>query len=428
MAIHAIDVIFLARLGAEELAAASLAIAIFGTLTWALSGLTGTVAALISAELGRRKHAVREVRRSTRMGLWLALACSIFGMAICLFGERFMLWAGQDPEISDMAGRYLAILIWAMPTMIAANVLRMFVSALGRPIFATIITAIGIVVNGIGNYALIFGNLGMPALGLEGAAIATVIGSTAMFLAYVLAIELDRNLRRYYLWGRIWRFEWERFAEIFRIGLPVAVTIIAEAAFFSGAAFLMGLFGPNELAGHTLALNLAAFAFQVPFAIGQAATIRVGFHYGAKNLPAIGLAGWAAIACGAGFMLTTATAMLFAPLVLLSIYVDVGAASNSALVGLALQYLVIAAAFQLFDGIQAVGMGALRGLQDTRVPMAYALFGYWVPGLGACLWLGFRTPLEGTGVWIGLAIGLIVVAGLMLWRWSRRERLGLLPV
>jgi MATE family multidrug resistance protein len=126
-------------------------------------------------------------------------------------------------------------------------------------------------------------------------------------------------------------------------------------------------------------------------------------------------------------MLTTAAAMLFVPLVLLSIYVDVGAPSNAALVALALRYLMIAAAFQLFDGIQAVGMGALRGLQDTRVPMAYALFGYWVPGLACAIALGFYTPLEGIGVWIGLAVGLIFVAGLMLWRWSRREKLGLVP-
>ncbi len=117
--------------------------------------------------------------------------------------------------------------------------------------------------------------------------------------------------------------------------------------------------------------------------------------------------------------------MLFVPHLLLSVYVDVDAPANAALVGFAVHYMVVAAAFQLFDGIQAVSMGALRGLQDTRMPMAYALFGYWVPGLACCLWLGFWTPLQGTGVWIGLAVGLVVVAGLMLWRWSQRERLRL---
>lgn len=428
MATHAVDVIFLARLGEEALAASSLGIALFGLVVWSLSGLTGSVAALIAAELGRRRHAVREVRRSTRMALWLALVSSLAGMAICLSGESLMELTGQNPYISRRAGDYLAILLWAMPFMIMANVLRSFVSALGKPIYATLITALGVVVNCIGNYALIFGNLGAPALGLEGAAISTIIASAAVFGAYVLAIQHNRNLRRYFIWGRFWRPEWQRFRDILRIGAPVAVTIVAEAGLFSGAAFLMGRIGASELAGHTLALNLAAFAFQVPFAIGQAAAIRVGYHYGANNPPAIRMAGWAAIVSGAFFMSFTACAMLLMPGLLLSAYVDVTDPANAVLLSFAMQYIVVAAAFQLFDGIQAVAMGALRGLQDTRVPMGFALFGYWVPGLGASLFLGFATPLEGTGVWIGLLVGLLVVAALMLHRWSRREQLGLVAM
>jgi len=427
MATHATDVIFVAKLGDEALAAASLSIAVFGVTVWSLSGFTGAVAALIAAELGRRKHAVREVRRSTRMALWLAVLCSAAGMVVCAQGQRLMLLTGQDPVISARAGEYLAILLWAMPGMILANVLRSFVSALGRPIYATAITGLGVIVNCLGNYVLVFGNFGAPEMGLDGSALATVIASLIIFGAYVLAIQRNRILRRYHIWGRFWRPEWQRFRDIVRIGAPVAVTVVAEGGFFSGAAFLMGLIGSSELAGHTLALNLAAFAFQVPFAIGQAAAIRVGYHYGAKNLPAIGLAGWAAVLSGTALMSVSAAAFLFIPHVLLSLYVDVNAPANAALVAFAVRYMMVAAAFQLFDGLQAVAMGALRGLQDTRIPMAFALFGYWVPGLGCSLFLGFWTPLQGTGVWIGLAVGLVVVAGLMLWRWNRRERLGLLP-
>ncbi|HTN15809.1 MAG TPA: MATE family efflux transporter [Sphingomonadaceae bacterium] len=427
MATHAIDVIFVARLGEEELAATSLAIAIYGVLVWSLSGLTGSVAALIAAELGRRKHAVREVRRSTRMAMWLAIASSAVGMILCAQGDALMRLTGQSPAIAALADQYLDLLLWAMPCTIMANVLRTFVSALGRPVYATLITGLGVVVNGIGNYILIFGNFGAPALGLEGAAIATIFASVFAFAAYVVAIQQNRILRRYYIWGRFWRTEWQRLAEIVKIGTPVAITVIAEAGFFSGAAFLMGRIGPAELAAHTLALNLASFTFQVPFAIGQAAAIRVGFHYGARNLQAIGLSGWAAVASGTFFMAIAAAAMLLGPSLLLSIYVDVDNPANATMVGFAASYMVVAAAFQLVDGIQAVAMGALRGLQDTRLPMAYAIFGYWVPGLGCSLLLGFYTPLEGIGVWIGLAVGLVVVAVLMLRRWMRRERLGLLP-
>ena len=428
MMVHTIDVIFVARLGEVPLAASSLSISIFGLLMWCFSGLTGAVAPLIAAELGRRKHAVREVRRSVRMALWLAVLSGLAGMAVSAFGEEIMLASGQDPVVALAAGGFLGILLWAMIPMIIASVLRTFVAALGRPIFATTITALAIFVNALGNYAFVFGNLGAPAMGLEGSALSSVLTSVAMVAAYVIAIAADRRLRRYHIFGRWWRAEWSRLAEILKIGTPIAFTILAEAGLFSGAAFLMGWIGPAELAGHTVALQVAALAFQVPFGIGQAATIRVGYHFGAGDRAGIGRAGWSALALSAGFMAVTASAMLLMPHTILSLYVDPSAAANSAMVGFAVQYMIVAAAFQLFDGAQAVAAGALRGLQDTQVPMAIAIFGYWLPGMGTAMWLGFRTPLEGTGVWIGLAVGLVVVAGLLLWRWRARERLGLLPV
>lgn len=427
MLVYAIDVIFVARLGERELAASSLSIALFGLLMWCFSGLTGMVAALIAAELGRRRHAVREVRRSARMALWLALVCGLVGMTVCFFGREIMLLTGQDRAIAELAGGFLRVIMWAMVPMIFANVLRSVVSALGRPIFATAITALAIGVAALGNYAFVFGNLGAPALGLEGSALASVLTALFMLASYVVAIRGDRRLRRYCLFGNWWRAEWQRLHELVRTGLPVAGTIVAEAGLFSGAAFLMGLIGPSQLAGHTIALQVAALAFQVPFGIGQAATIRVGYHYGARDLGAIGRAGWVAIMTGTGFMALTASLMLFAPELVLGIYVDTDAAANAALMGFAVQFMLVAAAFQLFDGLQAVAAGALRGLQDTRVPMLIALFGYWVPGFGTAVGLGFFTPLAGLGVWIGLMVGLVVVALLMLQRWSRRDRLGLLP-
>jgi len=427
MLVYAMDVIFVARLGEESLAASSLSISLFGLLMWSFSGLTGMVAALIAAERGRRRHAVREVRRSARMALWLALACGLVGMAICWNGHAIMLLTGQQPRVAELAGQFLRVIMWAMVPMVFANVLRNVVSALGRPIFATAITALAIGVSALANYAFVFGHLGMPALGLEGSALASVLTALFSLAAYVVAIYADRGLRRYRLFGNWWRAEWSRLRELTVKGLPVALTILAEAGLFSGAAFLMGLIGPSQLAGHTIALQVAALAFQIPFGIGQATTIRVGYHYGAGDKAAVGRAGWVAIVAGTGFMALTAAIMLFAPKLVLGIYVDTDAAKNAALVGFAVQFMVVAAAFQLFDGMQAVGAGALRGLQDTRMPMLFALFGYWVPGLGTSIALGFFTPLAGLGIWIGLAVGLIVVALLMLQRWGRRARLGLLP-
>src|SRR5690606_20865857 len=221
MLVYAIDVIFVARLGEEALAASSLSIALFGLMMWCFSGLTGMVAALIAAELGRRRHAVREVRRSTRMGLWLGLACGLLGMVVCWFGREIMLFTGQDPEISELAGGFMRVIMWAMVPMVFANVLRSVVSALGRPLFATAITALAIGVAALANYAFVFGRLGAPALGLEGSALASVLTAVFMLAAYVVAIQFDRRMRRYRLFGNWWRSEWSRFRELLRTGVPV---------------------------------------------------------------------------------------------------------------------------------------------------------------------------------------------------------------
>ena len=188
MLVYALDVIFVARLGEEALAASSLSISLFGLMMWCFSGLTAACAPLIAAELGKRAHAVREVRRSVRMAMWLAVACGLVGMAVCLAGEQIMLFTGQDPAISARAGDFLAILMFAMIPSILSNVLRTFVSALGRPFFATLITLLAIFVNGFGNYALVFGHFGAPALGLEGSALSSILTSLAVLTAYVVAI------------------------------------------------------------------------------------------------------------------------------------------------------------------------------------------------------------------------------------------------
>ena len=424
MLVYAIDVIFVARMGQDVLAASSLSVALFGLVAWSLSGLTGAVAPLVAAELGQRAHAVREVRISVRMALWLALFASLIGMAICALGEPLMLATGQDPAVAARAGQFLAILMLALPPMIAGNVLRAFVSALGRPLFATAITALAILVNSLGNYAFVFGHLGAPALGLEGSALSSVITSTVTLGAYVMLIRADRRLRRYHLFGRLWRPDWQRFRQLLRIGLPISATILAEAGLFSAAAFLMGVIGKAELAGHTVALQIAALTFQVPFGIGQAATIRVGYHFGAGDRAGVTRAGWVAIVAAILISSISSSLMLFTPQLMLSLYVEVGAPANAAMVAFAVQYMVVAAAFQLFDGVQAVAAGALRGLQDTRVPMLVAIAAYWIPGAAASFGLGLLTPLAGIGVWLGLLIALGCVA-VLLWRWSRRERLGL---
>jgi len=274
---------------------------------------------------------------------------------------------------------------------------------------------------------LVFGHLGMPPLGLLGSPLASFITACITVLAYCIAIRSDRRMRRMHIFGRWWRPEWSRMRQIVALGLPIALTLMAEGGLFSSAAFLMGLIGEAQLAAHTVALQIAAIFFQVPFGIGQAATIRVGYHYGARDRAAIGRAGWAALLIGLAFVGVSAGAMLIAPRQIMSLYIDMDAPANAALIGFALQYLVVAAAFQLVDGAQAVAAGVLRGIQDTRVPAAIAIVSYWLSGFVIAYWLGLHTSLSGLGVWIGLAVGLTVAAVLLLIRWAARARFGLLP-
>ncbi|MGB7420239.1 MAG: MATE family efflux transporter [Erythrobacter sp.] len=425
MLTYAIDVIFIARLSEDSLAASTLAVSVFGMVLWALTALTGAVAPLIAEAIGARARTPRPVRRAVRMALWLAVLTGIVGMGLCLLLVPIMRLTAQPPALIPLAEEYNTIIILSMVPMLLAGVLRNFVSALGRPIFATIITALGIGVNALANYAFIFGNLGAPELGLAGAAIATNITALATLAAYVVAIYADPAMARYRVFYRLWRADWVRFRQIARLGTPIALTVTAEAGIFATAPFLMGQFGAAQVAGHAIALQLAALAFQVPFGVGQAVTIRVGYFFGARDPVGVHRAGWTALALSTAFMSLTAGAMVLAPEKLVSIYVDPDIPANAALVRFALSYLVLAAMFQLVDGVQAVAAGALRGLQDTRVPMWIAIFSYWVPGIGTALALGFLTPLEGVGVWIGLATGLAFAAVLLLRRWMMREQLGL---
>ena len=227
MLTYAIDVIFIARLGEAQLAASALAIALFGLVMWALSGLTGAVAPVASAELGERAPALRPVRRTVRMAMWLALISGIGGMGLCLLLGPLMRATGQETAIIGMALEYNTILVFSMVPMLFNNVLRSFVSTLDRPIFATAITAGGIFVNALANYAFIFGNFGAPELGLRGAAVATIITSLVTLATYVIAIRLDPRLHRYRIFGRWWSPDWGRFWHITRIGtqLPIVFRV-----------------------------------------------------------------------------------------------------------------------------------------------------------------------------------------------------------
>lgn len=209
-----------------------------------------------------------------------------------------------------------------------------------------------------------------------------------------------------------------------RLGAPIGFAFAFEGLVFAAAAYLMGLIDAASLAGHAIALQIAAVTFMVPWGLSQAATVRVGRALGARDESGIARAGWTAWLLGVAFMTAAAIVMWSLPHALVGLFLE-PEAMNSRVAMLAAQFLLIAAIFQIFDGAQVVGAGMLRGLHDTRVPMQFAFVGYWVLGIGLGVWLAFFRGWEGAGIWTGLAAGLAAVAVLMLWRWVRRERLGL---
>ena len=424
--IQATDVVLLGWLGSKELAAAALGLSLsFGMILFALGVLTATSPMMASA-LGERSNAVRDVRRTFRQGLWAAALMTVPTLIVLWNAEKVILAFGQDRELARLGGWFLRGYMWVIPTWMLFQVMRNFVSALERPGWVLAISTAGIPLNAIGSWALIFGHLGLPKLGLIGGGIGSSIVWLAMATALAIVVLTDRQFRRFHLFGRFWRPDWPRFRQLFRLGGPIGLTMGFEGAVFSAAAYLMGLFGAPSVAAHQIALQIAATTFMVPLALGQATTVRVGLAYGRRDRDGISLAGWTAFALSTAFMTVMATLMFIFPRDLITLFLE-DTPENATVIDLGVSFLRIAALFQIVDGWQVVAAGMLRGIHDTRVPMVFALFGYWAIGLGVGIALAFALDWRGVGIWSGLAAGLGVVSLLMLWRWSRRDRLGLLP-
>lgn len=423
--INATDLVLLGRLNADALAAGSLAFNLYIPLLVFGIGLLAAVSPLVAAERGARRHSVREVRRTVRQGLWHGVTLAIPCWLILWHAPDLLLMLGQAPDLAAAAGRFVRIIMWSLLPIFWFFVLRNFISAIERPNWAAAVLFAQVGMNAGLGWALIFGNFGAPKLGLDGAAIASALANLFVFLALAAVVAFVKPFRRYRIFGRWWRADWPRYRQVASIGLPIAITLLFEVAVFAAAVFIMGLIGRDEIAAHAIALQIAAFTFMVPLGLAQAATVRVGLAYGAQDNAGINRAGWVALALGTGFMAVMALMLILFPRPLIGIFIDIADTRNATVVALAVQFMGIAALFQVVDGAQAVGAGVLRGLQDTRWPMIFAAFGYWVVGIGVGVALAFPLGLVGLGVWIGLASGLAVVAVLMVWRWMRREALGL---
>lgn len=425
LALTTTNLVMVGELGSQAFAAVTLSNNLFFFFAIIGLGVVTAVAPMVARALGASKDAGDDVRRTVQQGLWAALIVSIPGLICLLNSKAIMLMLGQDPAISAQASHYLNGLAWSLPPFIGYIALRSAAAAMGHPRAALWAALAGIIINAVLAWCLTFGHFGMPALGPQGAGIATAIATWSLFLLLAASLAYGRRFRRYRLFHRFGQPDFERLLHIFRLGIPIAITLTFEVAVFNAAAFLMGHIGETDLAAHGIAIQIASVSFMVPLGLGQTATVRVGRAYGARDARAITRSGWTAYALGVGFMCATATLMLVAPHLLIGSFIDLHDPANAEVVSRAALFLIFAGLFQIADGAQVVAVGMLRGLHDTMVPMLFAAIGYWVAGLPLGILLAFYCGFGGPGIWIGLVSGLSAVALLLTGRWMLRDRLKL---
>jgi len=425
--IHATDVFLLGKLGHSALAAGALATNLVMAVSFFGMGLLTACAPMIASEIGRRSSSIRDVRRTVRQGLWMAISFCVPVWCTLWFAQDIFLALGQHPPLAEGAAQMVRTLMWSLLPFLGIIVLRCFISAKERPVWTLVVGVVGVIANAVLNYGLILGKFGLPQMGLVGAGIGTSIVNLLMFAMLAVVVIRHPAFRRYRLFGNFWRADWPRYRAIWKLGAPIGLMMGFEASVFTAAVFLMGLISTAAVAAHSVALQIASLAFMVPLGIAQAITVRVGMGYGRRDPEAIRRSGWTGFVVAVAFMAATAIVMWIFPRPLIGLFVDVSAPGGAAVMELAVTYLAVAAIFQIVDGAQVAGAGMLRGLHDTRVPMIIALFGYWGIGIGVGAWLAFRVGWGGVGIWTGLATGLGIVAVLMLIRWLMRYRLGLVP-
>jgi MATE family multidrug resistance protein len=414
MAILATDTVMLGHYSKEALAGGALGNIIY-FMVWLLgSGMPMAVSPVIAHVQGRHLGSTkprdrREVRIAVRMGLWSVVLSSLPLLSVLFFTHPLLLFFRQEPRLAANATAFASALAFGLPFALGFQVLRSFSTALSRAVPPMVVMALAILWNAGFDYALIFGHFGFPKMGLYGAGIASASSNIFSFVAMLAICLTVPVLKRYRILHRLTHAQWTCFAELFRLGLPIGITMLFEVALFNGAALVIGTFGLASLAAHQIAITIPSLTFMVPLGIGQAATVRVGLAAGAGDGIAARRAGFTAIAMAAAFMCFMALVLLLWPRTIATLWLpDIPA--NADVLAFAVSFLHVAAAFQLVDGMQVTASLSLRGLKDARGPMWLAGASYWLAGAPVGLALAYWGQLQGFGIWLGLAFGLLVAA------------------
>lgn len=415
-AIGLTDTVMLGWYGVEALAAVTLGSTYFFSIFLLGSGFAFAVMPMVAAAAGAGED--RQIRRSTRMGLWLSLLYGALAMPLLWWSEPILLLLGQKPQVAHDAAEYLRIAGWAIFPALLYMVAKSYLAALERTQIVLWMSVFGAVLNALVNYALIFGNWGAPELGVTGAALASVVTNGVSFvlvLAYALRVLPEHELLKNFQ-----RPDWEMLGKVLRMGAPIGLTTVAESSLFAASAMMMGWLGTVPLAAHGIAVSLGGLAFMAHLGLSNAATIRAGNAFGRGDRAHMALGAKVVTVMSLAFSVLGVAAFLLLPEWLISLFLDPADPQKEQIVLIGVGLLAMAALFQLMDGMQVVALGLLRGVQDTAVPLVIAVVSYWAVGIPASYVMGFVLGWGGVGVWVGLVAGLTTAGVFLMWRfWGR---------
>ena len=416
MSMGIVDTIMVGRLpdSAVAIGATGLGQSLYHSIAIFGGGLLLGLDTFVSQAYGRKD--LNDARLSLVNGLFLAGALTPILMLIVLCWPPLMQHFGISAELVEPMRPFLRALNWGTLPLLAYFALRRYLQAVNVviPIMFALISAN--IVNLVGDWALIYGHLGLPAMGITGSGWATCVARIYMagvLVVTLLWVESKRSLPR---WTGEVRVNLRRVAGLLKLGTPAATQIFLEIGAFSAATALIARLGPVPLSGHEIALNCAALSFMVPLGISSAAAVRVGQQLGRKDAAGARRAGWSAIVLGAGFMTCSGLVFVSIPMWISRLF-----SPDPVVIRTGARLLLVAAAFQLFDGLQTVATGALRGSGDTKTPMLANFVAYWLIGLPVGYFLCFKLGWGAVGIWIGLCGGLMIIGSALLLTWQRRK-------
>lgn len=418
--IWTVDVMAMGQLGSTKLAAGSLGMRYYQPLYFLALGITLAVGPLVAQGLGANEP--RQIRRALRQGIVIAIALGLLSAPIVITGGTVLVWLGQDPALTNLLGGYLIWSAIGLPFIFIFFVLRQYMVAHQRPTPQVIAMIIGLAADVGLNHIAVHGMGPMPPTGLAGIAATTSL--VYLFICIGLMIYIGRSspYRESAPFQRLWVMDWDITKRLLKIGFPIGLTIVAESGMFIAVTLMIGLFGTAALAAGAIANQIAAIAFMVPIALAQASSIRVSVFAGASDRSNTIRSGWSAIMVGLAICGFTMAVLWIAPALWIEFFIAPDDVRFDQVMAFAVPMVIVAAIFQIPDGIQAIATSVLRGLNDTKIPAYIGIFCFWCLGVASGGVAGFLFDGGPVAVWAGLVLGLLAAALGLLYRMIRAMR------